>query len=134
MDGLENAQTASRRGFRHGVPIATSGIEPQRDAHGGARAIAVTQGLNFPPRARDKIGRRMEPQPASFSLCCITRPKDRFEVFLVDSNAVVLHLKDEKILPDIQALISMRGGPLSPPDFFSSSIASIAFLSRLTSI
>ena len=76
----------------------------------------------------------METQPASFSFCCITRSKDRFEIFLIDANAIVLHLKDEKILPDIQALISMRGGPLSPPDFFSSSIASIAFLSRLTNI
>ena len=57
MEGLENAQTPSRRGFRHSLPIATSGIEPQRDAHGGARAIAVAQGLNFSPGAGDKISR-----------------------------------------------------------------------------
>ena len=54
------AQTTSHRGFRRAVPIAISGIEPQRDAHGGTGAIAVAQRLNFSPGARDKIGRRMK--------------------------------------------------------------------------
>ena len=54
----------------------------------------------------------MEPQPASFSLRRITRSKDRFEIFLIDANAIVLHLEDEKILldtgPDLNARRSLE--------------------------
>ena len=42
----------------------------------------------------------MKTESAPLLLRRITRPKDRFEVFLLNANAVVLYLKDEKILLD----------------------------------